>query len=94
MFPSSARRTARGGICEARIRTSTFTASASQARARRFKLLGSAAAKLGWHMQDYNEHGAAGNAKAATADKGRRVLDAAARQLALRIQEFSQERHG
>ena len=46
-------------------------------------------AKLGWQMQDYNAQGAAGNAAAATADKGRAMLDAAGRQLALLLQELS-----
>ena len=40
--------------------------------------------------QDYNPQGAAGNAKAATAEKGHAVLDAAARQLATLLQEISQ----
>ncbi|MEO5738903.1 MAG: creatininase family protein, partial [Variovorax sp.] len=46
-------------------------------------------AKLGWAMQDYNAHGAAGNAAAATADKGRRVVEAAAAQLALLLAEVA-----
>jgi creatinine amidohydrolase len=37
--------------------------------------------KLGWQMQDLNAAGACGNAAAATAEKGRAVLDHAARQL-------------
>ncbi|MGH8820521.1 MAG: creatininase family protein, partial [Rhodoferax sp.] len=45
-------------------------------------------AKLGWAMQDYNPLGAVGNAAAATADKGRVVVDAAGRQLALLLQEL------
>jgi creatinine amidohydrolase len=48
-----------------------------------------ASAKLGWHIQDYNEHGAAGNAKAATAEKGRALLEAASAQLAALIRELS-----
>ena len=40
-------------------------------------------------MQDYNEHGAAGNAAAATAEKGQAVLNGAGRQLALLLQELS-----
>jgi creatinine amidohydrolase len=39
------------------------------------------AGKLGWQMQDLNAAGAAGNAAAATVEKGRAVLDHAARQL-------------
>jgi creatinine amidohydrolase len=40
-------------------------------------------------MQDYNAQGAAGNAAAATPDKGRALVEAAARQLALLLQELS-----
>jgi creatinine amidohydrolase len=65
--------------------------STSRDRAARYAILGNgASAKLGWHMQDYNAQGAAGNAKAATAEKGRAVLEAAATQLALLLQEISQ----
>ena len=39
-------------------------------------------AKLGWQMQDYNPAGAVGNAAAATAEKGRNLVDAAGRSLA------------
>ena len=64
--------------------------SASQARAAANPILGNgSSAKLGWQMQDYNAQGAAGNAAAATAEKGRKVLDAAGRQLALLLQEIS-----
>jgi creatinine amidohydrolase len=64
--------------------------STSQQRAAGYPILGNGkSAKLGWHMQDYNAEGAAGNAAAATAEKGRAVLDAAARQLALLLQELS-----
>ncbi|WP_218510880.1 creatininase family protein [Variovorax sp. dw_308] len=62
--------------------------SASQQRAADYAILGNGkSAKLGWAMQDYNPQGAAGNAAAASADKGRRVVDAAARQLALLLAE-------
>ena len=55
-----------------------------------YPILGNgSSAKLGWQMQDYNAQGAAGNAAAATADKGRAVLDAAGLQLALLLQELS-----
>lgn len=65
-------------------------ASASQARAPHHPLLGDGkSAKLGWMMQDYNPEGAAGNAAAATAEKGRALLDAAGRQLALLLQEVA-----
>jgi creatinine amidohydrolase len=64
--------------------------STSQDRAAAYPILGNGqSAKLGWAMQDYNEEGAAGNAAAATAEKGRVVLDAAGRQLALLLQELS-----
>jgi creatinine amidohydrolase len=52
--------------------------STSQDRAEKFPILGDGkSAKLAWQMQDYNPHGAVGNAAAATADKGRAVLGAA-----------------
>ena len=58
-------------------------ASTSEDRARQFDILGNGkSAKLGWQMQDYNPQGAVGNAAAASADKGRAVLDAAGRALA------------
>jgi creatinine amidohydrolase len=41
-------------------------------------------------MQDYNPHGAVGNAAAATADKGRAVLGAAGRSLAQALAEIAQ----
>jgi len=64
--------------------------SSSQERAASYPILGNGtSAKLGWQMQDYNAQGAAGNASAATADKGRTVVEAAGRQLALLLQEFS-----
>lgn len=65
--------------------------STAQQRASRYPILGNgASAKLAWQMQDYNTLGAAGNAAAATADKGRAMLDAAGHQLALLLQEMSQ----
>jgi creatinine amidohydrolase len=58
-------------------------ASTSQVRAQQFDILGNGtSAKLGWQMQDYNPAGAVGHAAAATADKGRAVVDAAGRALA------------
>ncbi len=64
--------------------------STSQERAAAYSILGNGkSAKLGWQMQDYNPMGAAGNAAAATADKGRAVVEAAAQQLALLLQEIS-----
>ncbi len=64
--------------------------SASQDRATRYPVLGNGkSAKLGWAMQDYNPAGAVGNAAAATADKGRTVVEAAGLQLAKLLQEVS-----
>ena len=64
-------------------------ASTSEDRAKRFAILGNGkSAKLGWQMQDYNPAGAVGNAAAATADKGRAVLDAAGRALAALLAEI------
>ena len=63
--------------------------SSSQDRAKKFKLLGDGrSAKLAWQMQDYNPQGAVGNAAAATADKGRALLDAAGRSLARLLVEI------
>ncbi|MBB1074000.1 creatininase family protein [Rhodoferax sp. 4810] len=66
-------------------------ASTSQTRAKQFGILGNGkSAKLGWQMQDYNPAGAVGNAAAATADKGRAVVDAAGRALAQLLVEVNQ----
>lgn len=63
--------------------------STSQDRAGRYSLLGNGkSAKLGWAMQDYHPAGAVGNAAAATADKGQEVVQAAAAQLALLLEEL------
>jgi creatinine amidohydrolase len=65
--------------------------SSSRERAARYPVLGNGrSAKLGWAMQDYNAEGAAGNAAAATAEKGEAVLAAAARQLAVLLREMAQ----
>lgn len=65
--------------------------STSQDRAERFATLGNGkSAKLGWMMQDYNPQGAVGNAAAATAEKGRALLDAAGRALAQALVEIDQ----
>ncbi len=65
-------------------------ASTSQQRARDYPILGNGrSARLAWQMQDYNPQGAAGNAAAATADKGRALVASAASQLALLLAEFS-----
>ena len=64
--------------------------SSSRDRAAQYPVLGNGrSAKLGWAMQDYNVDGAAGNAAAATAQKGQAVLQAAATQLALLLQEIA-----
>ena len=66
-------------------------ASSAQDRAQRFELLGDGkSAKLGWQMQDYNPAGAVGDAAAATAAKGRAVVDAAGRSLAKLLAEIGQ----
>ena len=63
--------------------------STSQDRAERFATLGNGrSAKLGWMMQDYNPQGAVGNAAAATAEKGRALLDAAGWALAQALAEI------
>ncbi|MFA9286782.1 creatininase family protein [Comamonas sp. SY3] len=65
--------------------------STSQDRARSFAIVGNGkSAKMGWAMEDYNPCGAVGNAAGATADKGRAVVEAAAHQLALLLQEIHQ----
>ena len=65
--------------------------STSQDRAQKFSILGDGrSAKLGWQMQDYNPHGAVGNAAAATAGKGRALLNAAGLRLAHLLGEIDQ----
>ena len=64
--------------------------STAQARSNQYALLGNgSAAKLGWQIQDYNPMGAAGNAAAATAEKGQALIDSAGVQLARLLQEVS-----
>ena len=66
-------------------------ASTSQTRAQQFEILGNGqSAKLAWQTQDYNPHGAVGNASAATAEKGQALLDAAGRALAQLLAEIDQ----
>ena len=66
-------------------------ASTSEDRARRFDILGDGkSAKLAWQMQDYNPHGAVGNAAGASADKGHAMLDAAGRALVRLLGEIHQ----
>jgi creatinine amidohydrolase len=63
--------------------------STAQDRAERFEILGNGkSAKLGWQMQDYNRHGAAGNAAAATEGKGQALLAASGRALAQLLAEI------
>ena len=64
-------------------------ASTSQERAKRYAVLGNGkSAKLGWHMQDYNPQGAAGNAAAATAAKGEALVCSSGEQLAMLLKEL------
>jgi creatinine amidohydrolase len=64
-------------------------ASTSQERAKHYAVLGNGkSAKLGWHMQDYNPQGAAGDASAATAAKGEALVSSAGEQLALLLKEL------
>jgi len=63
--------------------------STSQDRAEHYAILGNGkSAKLGWAMQDYHPDGAVGNAAAATADKGRAVVQAAGEALARLLGEI------
>jgi creatinine amidohydrolase len=65
--------------------------STSQDRAEKFSILGDGrSAKLGWQMQDYNAHGAVGNAAAATQEKGQALLAAMGRSLAQLLAEIDQ----
>jgi len=65
--------------------------STSQDRAEKFSILGDGrSARLGWQMQDYNPHGAVGNALAATAEKGHALLSAMGRSLAQLLLEIDQ----
>lgn len=74
-----------------RMAQAEYFRSTAKDRAERFPILGNGkSAKLGWQMQDYNANGAVGNAAAATAEKGRAVLDAAGRALAQALAEIDQ----
>lgn len=65
--------------------------SASQDRSEQLAVLGNGrSAKMGWQMQDYHPAGAVGNAAAATAEKGRALIDAAAQSLADLLAEISE----
>ncbi len=64
--------------------------STSRQRAADYPILGNGrSAKLGWAMEDYNPQGAAGNAAAASAEKGRALVEASARALADLLAEVS-----
>lgn len=64
-------------------------ASTSEDRSRQYALLGNGrSAKMGWAIQDYNPAGAVGNAAAATAERGRVMVEASARGLAQLVQEI------
>ena len=66
-------------------------ASRSQERAQTLPILGNGrSAKLAWQTQDLNPAGAVGNAAAATADHGQRLVQAAARALAQLLREVDQ----
>jgi creatinine amidohydrolase len=63
--------------------------STAQDRAQQFDILGNGkSAKLGWQTQDYNATGAVGNAAAASAEKGRALLQAAGNSLARLLAEM------
>ena len=65
--------------------------SSSQDRAQQYAILGNgSSAKLAWAAQDLHPQGAAGNAAAATAEKGAAVLQASGRALASLLREVSQ----
>jgi len=65
--------------------------SSSQDRAQHYAILGNgSSAKLAWAAQDLHAAGAAGNAAAATADKGRAVLQASGQALAQLLKEVGQ----
>ena len=65
-------------------------ASSSQVRAQNFPIIGNGSSvKLAWAAQDLNPSGAAGNAAAATAEKGRAVLSASGQALAALLAEFN-----
>lgn len=71
------------------MRQAQHFASTSQERAATYAVLGDGkSAKLGWHMQDYNPQGAAGNAAAATAAKGDALVRSAGEQLACLLKEL------
>jgi creatinine amidohydrolase len=65
--------------------------SSSEERSKKFAILGNGrSAKFAWQTQDLNLSGAVGNAKAATADKGRKLIEQAGQQLAQLLGEIDQ----
>lgn len=63
--------------------------STSQDRAEQFPILGNGrSAKMGWAIEDYHPSGAVGDAAAASAEKGARVVQAAAHSLAQLLEEL------
>jgi len=72
-----------------RMEQAQYWRSSSQDRAERFSVLGNGrSAKMGWAIEDYHPSGAVGNAAAATAEKGRAVVDAVAQGLAQLLGEL------
>lgn len=65
------------------------SAGRNMAGTNRFVGVGGKPVKLGWTMRDLNPDGAAGNAAAADAETGTRLLDTAARNLAAALAEFA-----
>ena len=64
--------------------------STAQDRAQRYAILGNGkSAKMGWAMEDYHPSGAVGQADAATAEKGRAVVEAAGAALARLLGELA-----
>ena len=64
--------------------------STSQDRAARYPILGNGkSAKFAWQIQDYNLQGAAGNAAAATAEKGHSLVRVAGKSLAQLLAEIA-----
>lgn len=64
--------------------------STSQDRSERYAILGNGkSAKMGWAIEDYHQSGAVGQADAATADKGRAVVQAAGAALAALLAEVA-----
>jgi creatinine amidohydrolase len=65
--------------------------STSEQRSKKFAILGNGrSAKFAWQTQDLNPSGAVGDARAATAEKGQKLLAEAARSFALLLGEIHQ----